>query len=158
MQTTTQSRHRITKAPAMTFAGLSRHYRMGQTDGFAEQWKAFMADQGAIAEQAYNRGTIYGVCYNMDDTGYDYMCALEMQDDADTFEDVQYVETLARDYAVFPYEGLIDTIDQTWKAIKERWLTEAGLKPAQAPSFEKYLPGFDHHKPGHVEIWIPLTI
>lgn len=156
MPTAIHSRHRMTKAPAMTFAGLSRHYRMDQKEGFIAQWKAFMADRGMIADQAYDRSTTYGVCYNVDESGYDYLCAVEMQDDADSFETFQYVETLARDYAVFTHEGLIDTIDQTWRTLMDRWLPEAGLKMAHAPSFEKYLPGFDPRTPGHVEIWIPV--
>ncbi len=157
MQTTTQTRHRMTKAPAMTFAGLSRHYRKDQKDGFVAQWKAFNADLGMIADQAYDRNTTYGVCYNFDDSGFDYMCAVEMQDDADAFENFQYVETLARDYAVFTHNGLIDTIDQTWHTIMDRWLPEAGLTMAKAPSFEKYLPAFDHQKPGNVEVWVPVA-
>ncbi len=157
MPTTTQTRHRMTKAPAMTFAGISQHYRKDQKAGFVEQWKAFMSNLGIIAEQAYDRSTTYGVCYNFSEDGYDYLCAVEVQEDTDAFDEFQYVETQARDYAVFPHEGMIDTIDQTWRTIMDRWLPEAGLKMAQAPSFEKYLPGFDHTKPGNVEIWIPIA-
>ncbi len=61
-------------------------------------------------------------------------------------------------YAVFAHRDHVSAASETWRAIWNHGLSEAGLTAADGPSFERYGAAFDGRTGlGGFEIWVPIN-
>lgn len=151
------SPHYISKGRAMRIAGLSDRYTASQTAAIPSQWQRFAPYLGHIDGITGDPDTAYGLCYNQNDDGIDYINGVEVTAKASLPAEFSAVDIAPQTYAVFPHSGHISGIRSTWAAIWDRWLPEAGLTVLPEPFFEKYGPEFDSATgEGGLEIWIPV--
>lgn len=148
---------RIVTRAAMTLVGMREHYHAGANAGIPSQWSRFAPFIGHISHEV--PGVSYGVVYNVDaSNGFDYLCGVEVTAVADVPDGCVELRLDAITYAVFVHAGHISTIQATFTAIWERGLTEAGVKAAEAPVFERYDETFDPRTGlGGLEIWVPIA-
>lgn len=144
----------IGTSPALTLAGRNGSFAIGPSLGIKELWEKFMPDFGKIAGQVGTKA--YGVCHAFDGKGrMDYMAAVQVVNAGDV---PGYLHTLiipARKVAVFPHEGDVATLSETWRRIFDEWIPQAGLTVADGPQFEVYDFSSDE-LPGKIEIHIPV--
>ena len=103
-------------------------------------------------------GATYGVSWNVKpNCVFDYLSGVEVAGSAKLPPDFTRVSLPAGRYAVVTHEGHVSTLPQTIDKIWTKWIPDSGLKPAQAPCFERYAESYDP-KSGldPVEIWIAL--
>lgn len=146
---------RISNSPALTLAGRNGTFRIGPSPGIKELWERFMPDFGKIAGQVGTK--TYGVCHRFDGKGQmDYMAAVQV---VNAGEVPGYLHTLiipARKVVVFPHEGDVATLSETWRQIFDEWIPQAKLTVADGPQFEVYDFSSDE-LPGTIEIHIPVV-
>ncbi len=152
-----KSPHDIRIGRPLRVAGLTGRYTAEQTVNIPSQWQKFGPYIGHIDGQTGEPETTYGVCYNSDDDGIDYLCGVEVRPGADLPAEFATLDITAQTYAVFPHTGHISTIRSTWCAVWDKWIPESGLTVLSQPFFEKYGPSFDGVTgEGGLEIWIPV--
>ena len=141
---------------AFLVAGLSARYDYESCGGgIPAQWQRFAPYIGSVAGQAGNDA--YGVRYNSDDNGLDYLCGVEVGEFSQLPPELSRVRVPANRYAVFTHYGHISAIRSTWSTIWSKWLPKSGHQIADAPDFERYDARFDPRSGnGEVEIWVPL--
>lgn len=153
----TQSPHDIRQGRAFRVAGLTARYTMEQTANIPSQWQKFTPWLGNIDGQTGEADTTYGVCYNANDDGIDYLSGVEVGPGADLPAEFATLDIAAQTYAVFPHTGHISELRSTWDAVWNNWIPESGLSVLPEPFFEKYGPSFDGVTgEGGLEIWIPI--
>lgn len=137
-------------------AGLSGRYDYESCGaGIPAQWQRFAPYLGNVPGQV--GADAYGVCYNSDDSGLDYLCGVEVSEFSRLPPELSRVRVPANRYAVFTHRGHISAIRSTWYTIWNKWLPKSGHQLADAPTFERYGRQFDPKSGnGEVEIWIPL--
>ena len=147
---------RFESRPAFLVAGLSARYDYETCGGgIPAQWQRFGPYIGNVAGQVGTEA--YGVRYNSDDRGLDYLCGVEVTEFSQLPPELQRVRVPANRYAVFTHSGHVSTIRSTWFAIWNKWLPKSGHELADAPDFERYDARFDARSgAGDVEIWVPL--
>ncbi|MEM5339172.1 AraC family transcriptional regulator [Paraburkholderia azotifigens] len=147
---------RFVDGKPLLVAGSSERYHCESSSGIPAQWQRFNAIFGKVPGQIGN--VAYGVCYNADDSGnFDYLCGVEVSDFSGLPDELSRVRIGAQRYAVFTHREHISTIRRTWNTIWNRWLSESGHAPADAPNFERYSEQFNPVTGmGGVEIWLPL--
>jgi AraC family transcriptional regulator len=141
---------------AFLVAGLSVRYDYETGGGgIPAQWQRFAPYIGHVPGQV---GTdAYGVRYNSDDSGMDYVCGVEVGEFSKLPPELSRVRVPANRYAVFTHLGHISAIRSTWATIWNKWLPKSGHLLADAPDFERYDSRFDARSGnGEVEIWVPL--
>jgi AraC family transcriptional regulator len=141
---------------AFLVAGLSVRYDYESCGGgIPAQWQRFAPYLGNVPGQV---GTdAYGVRYNSDDNGLDYLCGVEVGEFSQLAPELSRVRVPANRYAVFTHYGHISAIRSTWSTIWSKWLPKSGHQIADAPDFERYDSRFDPRSGnGEVEIWVPL--
>ena len=141
---------------AFLVAGLSARYDYESCGGgIPAQWQRFAPYIGNVAGQIGSDA--YGVRYNSDDSGLDYLCGVEVGEFSQLPPELSRVRVPANRYAVFTHRGHISAIRSTWHAIWNKWLPKSGHQLADAPDFERYGKEFDAKSgSGEVEIWVPL--
>jgi AraC family transcriptional regulator len=141
---------------AFLVAGLSARYDYESCGGgIPAQWQRFAPYIGNVAGQIGSDA--YGVRYNSDDSGLDYLCGVEVGELSQLPPELSRVRVPANRYAVFTHRGHISAIRSTWHAIWNKWLPKSGHQLADAPDFERYGKEFDAKSgSGEVEIWVPL--
>ena len=141
---------------AFLVAGLSARYDYESCGGgIPAQWQRFAPYIGNVAGQIGSDA--YGVRYNSDDSGLDYLCGVEVGEFSQLPPELSRVRVPANRYAVFTHRGHISAIRSTWHAIWNKWLPKSGHQLADAPDFERYGKEFDATRgSGEVEIWVPL--
>jgi AraC family transcriptional regulator len=141
---------------AFLVAGLSARYDYESCGGgIPAQWQRFAQYIGSVAGQI--GGDAYGVRYNSDDNGLDYLCGVEVGEFSQLAPELSRVRVPANRYAVFTHYGHISAIRSTWSTIWSKWLPKSGHQLADAPDFERYDARFDPRSgTGEVEIWVPL--
>jgi AraC family transcriptional regulator len=147
---------RFENRAAFLVAGLSVRYDYESCGaGIPAQWQHFGPYIGNVPGQV---GAIaYGVRYNSDDSGLDYLCGVEVGEFAQLPPELSRVRVPANRYAVFTHGGHISAIRSTWHTIWNKWLPRSGHHLADAPDFERYGADFDPRTGrGAVEIWVPL--
>jgi AraC family transcriptional regulator len=147
---------RFESRKAFLVAGLSGRYDYESCGGgIPAQWQRFAPYIGNVPGQV---GTdAYGVRYNSDDNGLDYLCGVEVGEFPQLPPEFSRVRVPANRYAVFTHRGHISAIRSTWSTIWSRWLPTSGHQIADAPDFERYDARFDARSGnGEVEIWVPL--
>ena len=141
---------------AFLVAGLSVRYDYESCGaGIPAQWQRFAPYIGNVPGQS---GSVaYGVRYNSDDSGLDYLCGVEVGEFSQLAPELSRVRVPANRYAVFTHRGHIAAIRSTWHTIWNKWLPKSGHQLADAPDFERYGAEFDPRTgSGEVEIWVPL--
>jgi AraC family transcriptional regulator len=140
---------------AFLVAGLSGRYGESDMAAIPAQWQRFVPYIGNIPGQVGQRPT-YGICYNGDGTGIDYMCAVEVKDFSDVPRELARLSIGEHLYAVFTHKGHVTQIRAMWKAIFA-WFPGSPYEMAQAPDFERYGETFDARTgAGEIEIWVPV--
>ena len=140
---------------AFLVAGVSARYGENDMAGIPAQWQRFVPYIGNIPGQVAPRPT-YGICYNGDGTGIDYMCAVEVKDFGDVPRELARLSIGEHLYAVFTHKGHVTQIRAMWKAIFA-WFLGAAYEMVQAPDFERYGETFDARTgTGEIEIWVPV--
>ncbi len=141
---------------AFLVAGLSVRYDYESCGGgIPAQWQRFGPYLGNVPGQI---GSIaYGLRYNSDDSGLDYLCGVEVGEFSQLPPELSRVRVPANRYAVFTHSGHISAIRSTWYTIWNKWLPKSGHRLADAPDFERYGAEFDARTGrGDVEIWVPI--
>ncbi|ESQ90716.1 hypothetical protein ABAC460_07760 [Asticcacaulis sp. AC460] len=148
---------RHVKASAMTFAGLNEHYNKDNLTGIPALWQRFHPYYGQIDGQ--KGGLAYGISHNFSDlNAFDYLAAVEVEGDADLPKGFTRLKVAAHAYAVFEHRGHVSGITNTWRHIYEHWIPASGIRPIQAPCFERMDERFDGRTGnGIIEIWIPVA-
>lgn len=153
--TVTLAPPRIESRRAFSVAGHNASYDFASMAGIPQQWMGFLPH---LADFTGHDGEgSYGVCHNMGEEGFDYLCGLALRPGEDTPRDLSTVALPAGRYAIFTHRGHISGIRASWAAAMEGWLPQSGETMADGPALEYYGPDFDGRS-GHglVEIWIPL--
>jgi AraC family transcriptional regulator len=147
---------RFESRPAFLVAGLSVRYDYETCGGgIPAQWQRFTPYLGNVPGQV--GGVAYGVRYNSDDSGLDYLCGVEVGEFSQLPSELSRVRVPANRYAVFVHGGHVSEIRSTWYTIWNQWLPKSGHSLADAPDFERYGEDFDGRTGrGTVEIWVPL--
>jgi AraC family transcriptional regulator len=147
---------RFARRNAFLVAGLSVRYDYETCGaGIPAQWQRFAPYIGNVPGQVGTEA--YGVRYNSDDSGLDYVCGVEVGDFSQLRPDLSRVRVPANRYAVFTHSGHVSAIRSTWYAIWNKWLPKSGHQLADAPDFERYDSRFDARSgAGDVEIWVPV--
>ncbi|HKU12788.1 MAG TPA: AraC family transcriptional regulator [Steroidobacteraceae bacterium] len=147
---------RFESRAAFLVAGLSARYDYETCGGgIPAQWQRFAPHLGNVPGQSGD--VAYGLRYNSDDSGLDYMCGVEVGDFSRLPPEFSRVRVPANRYAVFVHRGHISAIRSTWYTIWNTGLPKSGHELADAPDFERYDGRFDARTgSGEVEIWVPL--
>jgi AraC family transcriptional regulator len=147
---------RFESRKAFLVAGLSARYDYESCGGgIPAQWQRFAPYLGSVPGQVGSDA--YGVRYNSDDNGLDYLCGVEAGEFSQLPPELSRVRVPANRYAVFTHYGHISAIRSTWSTIWSKWLPKSGHQIADAPDFERYDQRFDPRSGnGEVEIWVPL--
>jgi len=145
----------VTSKPLL-LAGLVARYNQATSAAIPSQWERLQPHLGHVPKQIGR--TAYGACYNPDDEGnFDYLAGVEVSDFSDVPEGFGTLRVPSHRYAVFRQDEHISTIRRTLSAIWGQWLPEAGHKPADAPTLERYGPEFNStNGTGGFEIWLPI--
>ena len=135
-------------------AGLAERFTYENRPGIPVLWQRFVPYLGHIPGQIGH--VTYGIMHGDDETGFDYMAAVEVSRTDGLSAELAHMRLDARRYAVFTHKGHISTIAATMRAIWSRGLAEAGIELDQAPGFERYGEAFDPHTGlGGVDVWLP---
>ncbi len=138
-------------------AGLVGRYTMQTTGQIPELWKRFVPYLDNIPGQIAD--TAYGVLCNSDHLGNtEYIAGVEVSDFSKVQPELARLKIPSQEYAVFTHRDNISSLQQTFQAIFNHWLTGSGYRAADAPVFEHYDERFDPHSgTGGFEIWVPIT-
>jgi AraC family transcriptional regulator len=152
---TTLKPPRIEDGRALLIAGLGERFTFDTLAGLPALWQRFGEYRGHVPGQV---GTAaYGVCYNTDDTGFDYIAGVEVADFSALPQQFAHVRVAEQRYAVFTHEQHVSAVRGTFMAIFNDWLPKSGHQAADAPVFERYDERFDPRGgTGGFEIWVPL--
>lgn len=141
---------------AFRVAGLSERYSMNDIAGIPAQWQRFVPHMLSLA-RGHGRQTTYGVCYNTDETGMDYMCAVEVNDFGDVPRELTRLSIGEQLYAHFTHRGHVTQFRRMWQAVFNEWLPTSGYEIVQAPDFERYGEDFDPMRgEGLLELFVPV--
>jgi AraC family transcriptional regulator len=150
---------RFVTTPAMMFAGMRTYFRFDARGGIPALWQSFGPHIGSIADEV--PGVTYGLCLAAgnvnDDSGFDYMPAVQVSSLACLPEGLSGVRIAGREWAVFAHSGHVSSIGATCAAAGE-WLAQSGRRPAAGAMqmIERYGPEFDARTGlGGCEVWIP---
>ncbi|HEY4041845.1 MAG TPA: AraC family transcriptional regulator [Rhodopila sp.] len=148
---------RMENGRTLLIAGLGERFSFGSLGGLPGLWQRFGAHLGHVPGQV--GAVAYGVCYNTDDTGFDYIAGVEVEDLSSLPKDFARLRVSEQRYAVFTHSEHVSTVQGTFTTIFNDWLPKSGHKPADAPVFERYDERFDPRTGmGGFEIWVPLKV
>jgi AraC family transcriptional regulator len=152
---TTLAKPRVEDGRALLIAGLGARFTFDNLGALPALWQRFHDHLGHVPGQV---GRIaYGVCYNTDDTGFDYIAGVELVDFGSLPKDFARVRVAEQHYAVFTHSDHISTVRATFIAIFNDWLPKSAFRSADAPVFERYDERFDPRAGrGGFEIWVPV--
>jgi AraC family transcriptional regulator len=143
---------------AFRVVGLSERYAMNDLAGIPAQWQRFVPHMLALIGNN-PRQTTYGICTNTDDTGVDYMCAIEVPRFNDAPSELIRLSIAEHLYAHFTHRGHVTQIKRMWHAALNGWLPSSGYELAQAPDFERYGDDFDPMRgEGLLELFVPVKV
>ena len=147
---------RIEDRPARILAGMSARFSADAKDGIPVLWGNFVAHIETITNAV--EGATYGVCSNVDAArAFDYMAAIEVTSVEGVPDTFTHMHLPAQRYAVFTHTENLSAIADVWYSLWQQMKPEAGLIPADGPSFERYDHRFDPATgSGGFEIWLPI--
>ena len=146
---------RIEQGKAMLIAGLQDHFAFEELGGLPALWQRVRPMLGHIDGQA--EAVAYGVCFNTNDTGFDYIAGVEVAAGTRVAADLASLSMAPQRYAVFTHIGHVSAVRGTFMAIFNDWLPQSGYRSADAAVFERYDQRFDPRTGmGGFEIWVPI--
>ncbi|MEA2742367.1 MAG: AraC family transcriptional regulator [Acetobacteraceae bacterium] len=149
------SEPRMEAGRALLIAGLGQRYAFDNLGGLPALWQCFQEHLGHVPGQV--GGIAYGVCYNTDETGFDYIAGVEVADFASVPKEFASLRVTEQRYAVFTHTEHVSTVKATFMAIFNNWLPNSGFRSADAAVFERYDERFDARTGmGGFEIWVPV--
>ena len=146
---------RMEDGRSLLIAGLQEHVTFDNLAALPGLWQRFGPHIGQVPGQI---GPVtYGVCYNTDENGFDYIAGVEVAGVTALPPDFAQLRIAPQRYAVFTHTDHISAVRGTFMAIFNDWLPRLGLQSAEAPVFERYDERFDPRTgTGGFEIWIPV--
>ncbi|HEY1461636.1 MAG TPA: GyrI-like domain-containing protein [Casimicrobiaceae bacterium] len=147
---------RFEQGRPMQLGGLRRRHAFAESSRtIPQQWHEF---ESTLPLPGQLGTTTYGVVCGADNSGLEYMCAVEVESLSVLPADVGRMQLRAQRYAVFLHSGDVSDIQATWRRILDQWLPQSGYRSAQRPDFEVYDHRFDPRTgKGEVEIWIAIA-
>lgn len=148
---------KIEDRKALLLAGLIKTFAVKDMGSIPSLWEQFDEIQGAITNTGPER-VYFGASLSFsEETGCEYMAAVEVTDLASVPKEAQTMTIPAAKYAVFTQPGHITLMRPTIMAIWQDWLPGSGYCAAEAPLVEYYPPAFDGVTGnGGFEIWLPV--
>jgi AraC family transcriptional regulator len=139
----------------MLLGGLRRQHRFEDSlRDIPLQWAEFAPHinlPGRIGKHAF------GVICGSSATGFEYMCAVQVEDFLLLPPGTGRMRIAPQTYAAFTHPGHVSEFRQSWDHIYKVWLPASGKKALQLPDFERYDEGHDPVSGrGGMEIWIPI--
>ncbi len=150
----------IKHLPAMKLVGLC--YRgKNENNEIAMTWSAFNRLSHKIKH--FTGEAAYGVCSipeGLPDGAFEYLCAFPVAKFEDIPQDMTEVELEPMQAAVFEHRGSYETLGDTYTAIYQKWLPEAGLKPLKnGLDLEVYTDAFKDFAPdSSMYIYVPIQV
>ncbi len=145
---------RFDTLPGMLLAGIRRHHDFASAPvGIPNQWSEFRAG-GPMTNRIGTEA--YGVICGHTQTGFEYMCAVEINSFDGIPDGTGRMKVPEQRYAVFVHEGSLPAIADTWQEIMN-WLAIDKYESAHTPDFERYDSHFIPRAPSNkVEIWVGI--
>jgi len=140
----------------MLLAGLEKHFSMQTMGEIGGLWHEFVPYLGQIPGQV---GPVaYGLCYDMNENGFQYIAAVEVDSDENLPDEFATKQLPAQRYAVFTHHEDLSKLCITIDAIWHQWLPESGEAVSDSPfMFERYGERFDPvAQKGDLEVWIAI--
>jgi AraC family transcriptional regulator len=139
----------------MLIAGLNASYTFDTMSGLPAQWEKFVPHLGHVPGQIGR--VAYGVVTKQSETGFDYLCGVEVKDFDALPNDFSRQRIPAQRYAVFRQNDHISQIRNVMSEIWNAWLPSSGHQTADSPRLERYGPEFDGRTgEGGYDIWWPI--
>jgi AraC family transcriptional regulator len=133
----------------MLLGGVRRRHDFADAEaGIAGQWRELEALGDMPGWLGPRR---YGVMCGHDATGFEYMCAVEVESLEHLAPGTGRMRVPAQRYAVFAHHGPPSTLRSTWEQALE-WLDRGAYDSAHAPDFERYQPGS-----AAIEVWVGVV-
>ena len=147
---------RVVKGDAMLIFGMSERCAVAGSPTIPALWSRFVPHLGHIEGQI--GGVAYGAIYNTDDSSaYDYLCGVPVREFPSHPAEFTRLRISPQTYAVFDHRDHISSLLNTFKAIWEYGLADAGYQAADGPTLERYDEKFNGHTGlGGLEIWVPV--
>ncbi len=146
--------HKIATYPAFTVVGLKSRDHQGNNN-IPKLWDTFVPRMNEISHRAGHKS--YGVMGNYDPatSEFDYLAGVPVTEATDLPEGMTHWLVPEQTYAVFPCT--LQTIQQTFQDIYQKWLKEAELVRGDGPEFELYDEQFNPEAGKFdITIWIPI--
>jgi len=151
----TLQKPRFEAGKPMLMAGLTASYTFETMAALPAQWEKFVPHLGHVPGQIGR--VAYGVVLASSETGFDYMCGVEVKDFDRLPADLDRARIPAQKYAVFAQTDHISKIRGVWSAVWSDWLPASGHEAADGPRLERYGESFNGETgEGGYEIWLPL--
>lgn len=146
---------RVERGPLLLLAGFAERFTFENVQRIPLLWQRFGPHVGHVPGEVGAHA--YGVRYNADDGGFDYLAAVEVSTLDALPPEFQHLRVPEQTYAVFAHRDHVSTIRATMHAIWSSWLPQSGRHVVDAPDFERYGPDFDTIAgTGTIEMWIPI--
>ncbi len=145
---------RFEQGQKILLAGLRQYHLFSSVQQtIPQQWQQFRQQYS----QLLSRGSrSFGATCMSDANGFEYMCAVEVDNFEQLAPDTGRMIIKAQYYAVFRHQGDIATIGQTWQQIHQ-WIATSDYQHEHAPCFELYDERYNAKTGfGLVEIWIAI--
>jgi predicted transcriptional regulator YdeE len=149
---------RMEEGGQRTVVGLKGHFRFGGDPSIAALWTRFAPHLGKIPGQM---GSVaYGVCWNLEDGGLEYMAGVEVRSEEDVPLELVEESIPPSTFAVFSHHGHVSEIPKTMGRVYE-WLARNGREvrnDRDVPGLiERYGERFDPRSgSGDIELWVPV--
>jgi AraC family transcriptional regulator len=146
---------RMESGGALLIAGLKQHFRFEALAALPGLWQRFGPHLGSVPGQIGR--TAYGVCFNTNEDGFDYIAGVEVADAGAVPKGFAHLRLVPQRYAVFTHTDHVSAVRGTFMAIFNDWLPASGLHSADAAVFERYDDRFDPRTGfGGFEVWVPV--
>ncbi len=135
IRSTPQKEHqmepKIVSKDSFKAAGLA-YIGKNENGEIPQMWGAFNARSADFAQVNINSNDCYGLCFahpqNAQEGEFEYVAAVEVDNDQNLPEGAVYREVPAYRYAVFTHKGKLDTLGETYQYIYETWLPQSGYE------------------------------
>lgn len=139
---------------AMLLAGTRQYHLFTNAhQTISQQWQDFFQNYKTLLAPNKHR---FGATCMADETGFEYMCAVDVDNFEDLSADMGRMIIKPQYYAIFSHQGNIANIGQTWQQIHQ-WIAHSDYQHEDAPCFELYDQRYNAESGiGLVEIWIAI--
>lgn len=145
----------------MVFVGMHCRTTL-KTNMIPQLWDNYMPRMSEV-QNIVNPETGYGICFyeNITDftneTPFSYMACQEVSDTSNIPKEMSTREIAPAKYALFTHKGPVNTLQETYLNIYNKWLPEGGFIPAKADMFELYDERFKFGEAtSEMDIYIPI--